>query len=49
MQVVDGEAAVLVLAIGVVTAGTGHGLLCSSNCQLTETSVQTSLTSLPAV
>lgn len=50
MEVVDGEAAmVVVVAVGVVAAGASHGLLCSSNRQLTETPVQTSLASLPAV
>lgn len=48
VEVVDGEvAAVVVVAVGVVTAGAGHGLLCLSNRQLTP--LQTTLTSLPAV
>lgn len=45
----DGEAVVVVVTIGVVAAGAGHGLLWSSNRQLTETSFHTTLTSLPAV
>lgn len=47
--VVDGNAAVMVVAVGVVTTGPGHCILCLSNCQLIETPVQTGLTSLPAV
>lgn len=46
--VVDGEAAVVVVAVGVVTAGAGHGFLCLSSCQLNEAPPQTTLTPLLA-
>lgn len=49
VEVVDGQAVVVVVGAGVVAAGTRHGLVCSSNRQLTESPLQTSLTSLPAV
>lgn len=49
VQVVDGEATVVVVAVGVVAAGAGHGLLYSSDRQLTKTPLQATLTSLPAV
>lgn len=47
--VVDGEAVVVLGVVGVVAAGAAHGLLCSSNHQLTKTLLQTILTSLPTV
>jgi len=45
---VDGEKLVLV-AVGVVTPGADHGLLCSLNSQMTEIPLQTPFTSLPAM
>ena len=37
VKVVHVEAAVVVVAVGVIATGAGHGLLCTSNRQLTET------------
>lgn len=48
VQVLEGEAAVVLLAIG-VAAGAGHGLVMSSYCQLTETPLQTGLPPLSTV
>lgn len=49
VEVVHGEAAVVVVAVGIVAAGAGHSLLCSSNRELTEAPLQTMLTPLPTV
>lgn len=49
VKIVHNDAVVMVIVVSVVAAGASHGLLCSSNCQLTETPVQTGLASLWAV
>ena len=49
VEVVHVEAAVVVVAVGVITTGAGHGLLCSSSRQLTEAPLETMLTPLPTV
>lgn len=49
VKIVHNDAVVMVVAVGVVAAGASHGLLCPSNCQVTETPVQTGLASLWAV
>lgn len=49
VEVVSDKAAVVVVAVGIVTTGSGHGLLCSSTHKLTKTTIQTRLTSLLAV
>lgn len=49
MKIVHNDAVVMVVAVSVVAAGAGHGLLCSPNRQVTETPVQTGLASLWAV
>lgn len=49
LEVVRGEAAVVVVTAGVFAAGSGHGFLSSSSCQLTETPPQTTLTPVTVV
>lgn len=49
VKIVHNDVVVVVVAVSVVAAGASHGLLCSSNCQVTETPVQTSFASLWAV
>lgn len=49
VKIVHNDVVVMVVAVSVVAARAGHGLVCPSNCQVTETPVQTSLASLWAV
>lgn len=49
VEVMDVEAAVVLVVVGAVAAGAGHGFLSLLNSELTETSCQIMLTSLPDV
>lgn len=49
VKIVHNDTVVMMVAVSIVAAGASHGLLCSSNCHVTETPVQTSLASLWAV